>query len=72
LLLLAVLPEWAMAVDALVVSVLTASDWVVVVVVEEVPERVVQELKVSIQACRYLVSVSGNVRAEITQKIPHR
>jgi hypothetical protein len=58
---------WEKVVVWLVVLALKELDWVVVAAaVEEVPERVVQELKESIRACRYLVSVLGNVRAEIT------
>ena len=40
-----------MVVAVLLELALKEPDWVVAAVVEEVPERVVQELKVSMQAC---------------------
>jgi hypothetical protein len=48
-----------MAAVALLVSALMERDSVVAVVVVEVPERIVQELRESVRAYRYLVSVLG-------------
>src|SRR5688572_4950412 len=55
-----------MAAAALLVSAQKERDSVVAAVVEEVPERIVQELRVSVRAYRYLVLRFGDGRAEIT------